>query len=167
MTTVSFEAQLTVVSNWLTNGHQSCCWNGYAKPFNFLSELLKCCWLCAVHRVLHVTPQESQVGLNLAIVGVTQQMLCVLSISREKCCQNRPWHHDGNLGGASSCWYHMSLSPNRWRTAGKMDYWGMLRYAAPLTVPSKTNGSPFCVSESWEKILRCHLLSVDHTRFPS
>jgi hypothetical protein len=58
LTTVSFVAQLTVVSNWLTSNHQSCCWDSCAKPFSLLPELFKCSWLCAAHCILQVTPQE-------------------------------------------------------------------------------------------------------------
>jgi hypothetical protein len=43
----------------------------------------------------------------------------------------------------------------------------VLKYAAPVTVPSKKSDTPFCLSESWEKIFRCHLLNVHHSRFPS
>jgi len=58
MTTVSFVAQLTVVSNCLTSDHQSCCCDAHARLFNFLPELLKCCWLCAVNCIFQVIPQE-------------------------------------------------------------------------------------------------------------
>jgi hypothetical protein len=36
MTAVSCMAQLTAVSSWLTSGHQICCWDGCARPLNFL-----------------------------------------------------------------------------------------------------------------------------------
>lgn len=29
-------------------------------------------------------------------MGHTQQILCFLSIGREMCCQDMPWHHDGD-----------------------------------------------------------------------
>jgi len=35
MATVSFVAQLTAVSNY-SSGQLSCCWDGWARPFNFL-----------------------------------------------------------------------------------------------------------------------------------
>jgi hypothetical protein len=49
---------------------------------------------------INTTRKKSHVGLNLAIWGGggTKQILCVLSMGREKRCQDRPWHHDGNVG---------------------------------------------------------------------
>jgi len=58
MIIISFMVQVTVVSNWLTSGHQSCCWDSFARLLNFLLEVVKCCWICTVHWVLQVTPQE-------------------------------------------------------------------------------------------------------------
>jgi len=76
--------------------------------------------------------RKSQVGLHLVIVGGTQQILCILSIGREKCCQDRPWHHYGNVGVPrlvdTTC-PHLHT--------GAMDSWNTLRFAAPVTVPSE------------------------------
>jgi hypothetical protein len=72
--------------------------------------------------------------------GSTQQILCVLSIDREKCCQDSPRHHDGKVGGAPSCWYHMSSSPYSWPAVGAVGSWSTLRYTATDTVPSKKSG---------------------------
>jgi len=57
VTTISFMAYLTVMRNWLSSSHQSCWWDGFARSFIFLLELLKCSWLCAIHFILQVTPQ--------------------------------------------------------------------------------------------------------------
>jgi hypothetical protein len=54
MTNISFVAQLTAVSSWLTSGHQSCCSKG------------------CTPRPSRYPTRKSLVGLNLAIVGGTQ-----------------------------------------------------------------------------------------------
>jgi len=97
MTTVSFVTQLTSVSKWLTSGHQICCRDGC--PHRSIS----CCSSWSVAGFVLYTgsfryPHEKKTGLHLVIVGGTQQILCVLSIGRENCCQDRSWHHDGNVG---------------------------------------------------------------------
>jgi hypothetical protein len=102
MTTVSFMAELTAVSNWLIyyKWTPNLLLGWLCKTDQFrgggLEVLLALC--CAPHPSSNLT-RKSLVGLNLAIVGGgTQHILFVMSIGREKCCQDRTWHQDGNVG---------------------------------------------------------------------
>jgi hypothetical protein len=61
------------------------------KTFKFHAEALEV-WLalCYTPRPSSNPAIKSQMGLNLAIMGDSGQVLCVLSMGREKYCQDRP-----------------------------------------------------------------------------
>jgi len=73
MTTVSFVAFLTAMSNRLATCLQICCWDSNPRPFSFLPVLLKF-WLvlfCTTPPSSYPTI-KSQTGLNQAICMGTQ-----------------------------------------------------------------------------------------------
>lgn len=107
------------LSNWLTNDHWSCCWNGCARLFSFLPELLQCCWLCAVQDILNVTPQgKSDWWLRQG----NQLILCILSVSWEKCRHDRPGQRSSNVVLAHIIDITCPL-PYSWWTAGTFPYY--------------------------------------------